>query len=336
MIQIAGYYMNKAQLAETAEERTELNQKAIGYFRQALQAIELTERLRPEDKTRYAQEATLFIGQLLAFEELYEEAARAYQAFLEREPDHVDARSNAAVVLTLAADQLEEQAESTDDGPQKQELLARAEQLSSAASEHYAHLLARDDLDADDYQNVGAGLSRVGKDAEATVAFTKALELGPYRANSLESLAMGLYGLQNYDSLAIVARTLVERYPLNLNNLALLANAYRELEQSESALEVLERREALALEVLSLETLADEGSFSLSGVLHNHKLDPGVAVELQFDFYDDAGELVATTRVTVDTPPQGAEASFEVVADAEVAPSGFSYRLADSAQASGG
>ena len=129
----------------------------------------------------------------------------------------------------------------------------------------------------------------------------------------------------------------MERYPLNLNNLALLANAYRELEQSERALEVLERREALALEVLSLETLADdEGSFSLSGVLHNHKLDPGVAVELQFDFYDDAGELVATTRVTVDTPPQGAEASFEVVADAEVVPSGFSYRLDDSAQASGG
>ncbi|MEE8550907.1 MAG: hypothetical protein V3T08_06585 [Gemmatimonadota bacterium] len=336
LIQIAGYYANKAQVAETSEEHAELSQQAIDFYRRALKAIDVTERLGPEDKARYSQAATFNLAQLLAFEERYEEASQAYHAFLESEPDHVDARSNAAVVLTLAADQLEEEAESTDDGPQEQELVARAEQLNSAANEHYARLLARDDLEADDYQNIGAGLTRSGKDAEATVAFGKALQLEPYRTNSLESLAMGLYGLQNWDSLAVVARTLVERYPLNLNNLALLANAYRELEQSEKALEVLERREALALEVLSLETLADEGSFSLSGVLHNYKLDPGVAVELQFDFYDDTGELVATTRVTVDTPPQGAEASFEVVADAEVAPSGFSYRLADSAQASGG
>ncbi len=54
LIQMAGYYANKAQVAATSEEHTELSHQAMDFYRRALEAIDLTDRLRPEDKARYS------------------------------------------------------------------------------------------------------------------------------------------------------------------------------------------------------------------------------------------------------------------------------------------
>jgi tetratricopeptide (TPR) repeat protein len=172
--------------------------------------------------------------------------------------------------------------------------------------------------------------------AEAAIAYTRALELEPYRVNSLEQLARAYFSAQNHDSLAVVAQVLVERYPLNLDNLALLANAYRELEQFDDALAVLERREALDVQVTDLELEGEEGVYTVYGYLQNLKTEPDVEVELQFDFYDDAGEIVATEAVTVLTPAQDGQTEFSVSTESVALISGFAYKRAEPAEAETG
>ncbi len=141
-----------------------------------------------------------------------------------------------------------------------------------------------------------------------------------------------MFSLQNYDSLRIVASKLVERYPLNKNNLALLANAYRELEQPEKALEVLEKHEALAVEIQDLSLDAGEGSYTLTGYIHNISMEPGTQLELHFDFYADDGEVVTSESASITLPEKETEAQFTVTTESAAAISGVTYRRADMAQ----
>jgi tetratricopeptide (TPR) repeat protein len=217
-----------------------------------------------------------------------------------------------------------------EDGPEKEALLARADSLRRVAVDHYSSLAARDDLDANDYHNVGVGLTQIGLNEEAVGAFSRALDLEPYRANSLEQLGLALFRTSQYDSLVIVARALVERYPLNMNNLAMLANAYRETEQVDSALVALQSREAAELDFVQVRIEADEGIYKVSGNMVNMKLETGAPIEIQFDFYDDLGEVVVSETVTVSAPEQGSFAPVSHTFESEELISGFTYKRAGS------
>lgn len=325
-ISIGNYYAQQAAVAETPEAQAEARAKAIESFRLALEAIERSTRLQAANRSEYHRTTTFNLAQLLAFEERYDEAVAAYDEFLAAEPDNVTAKSNAAVTATLAADQYADRADETEDAEQKEALLAKADEYTQIAQTHYADLLSRDDLEADEYHNIGAGLSRLDQNDEALAAFKKALELEPYRASTLERIALTYYAMQAYDTLVSIAGQLVERYPLSMNNLAILANAYRELERSEDALAILERRESLELELLNLELSAEEGVYTVRGYLHNISLAPGSEVGLEFSFYDDVGELAASAAVTVTAPEQGTQGAFEVSAESSSLISGFTYK----------
>jgi hypothetical protein len=153
----------------------------------------------------------------------------------------------------------------------------------------------------------------------------------------LEQLALALFQAQRYDSLVVVAQKLIERYPLDLNNMALLANAHRELDQRDEALAVLEQRDSLEVEVteLELEQAEEGGEYTLSGELHNVKAAPNTPVQLVFDFYDDSGEVVASESVTVETPAQGERTEFSVSTESSMLISGFAYRRGDGSQPAG-
>jgi tetratricopeptide (TPR) repeat protein len=291
-----------------------------------------SDRLRDSEKQEYSRAATFNLAQMLAFQDRFKEAAEAYEAFLRDDPENIDALTNAAVVLTRAAQQLSAEAEGLEEGAQKTALLEEADALREKAKEHYAKLTARDDLTADEYHNVGLGLNTIGMSEAAASAFTKALDVQPYRPGSLAQLAFAMFSLQNYDSLRIVATKLVERYPLSKNNLALLANAYRELEQPQKALEVLEKHEVLPVEIEDLSIAQEEGTYTLTGYIHNISMEPGAELEVQFDFYGDDGDVVVSETARITLPAQETEAEFTVTTESAAAISGVAYRRTDMAQ----
>ena len=327
MLQIGSLYAQQALTAESDAQREESQEKAIDAYTVAVGVLaERPARLSEAQQQELGRAASFNLAQLLAFEERFEEAARAYTDFLAQEPGNVDAMTNAAVVLTRAAMQATSEAETLEDGPPKEQLVAKSDSLSAIADDLYHQLLAREDLAATDYHNIGLGLLQIGMYEEAAVAFGKALELEPYRMNSLEQLARVFFSGQRYDTLEVVAKTLVDRYPLSLDNLALLANAYRETEQAEKALEILQRREALPCEVTDLDLEAEEGGYTISGYLLNLKMAPDTPVELQFDFYDTAGEVAASKTVTVVAPAPQADVQFDVTTESSAEIIGFSYK----------
>ncbi len=336
MLQLGIVYANKALAAETEEERGRYEALAVYAYQNALRVVGDAPRISDAQRFEFSNAAAFNLAQILALRERYEEAARAYDSYLEIDPDNADAMSNAAVVLVRGADLAEDQAEELEDGPEKEALLAKSDSMRAVAQGHYDALLARDDLSAEEYHNIGLGLNRIGMSEEAILAFRMALEVDANRINSLEQLARAYMGAEKWDSLAVVAHLLVDRYPMSLDNLALLANAYRELERLDDALVVLERREALAAEVTDLELEAEEGVYTINGYVYNMKLEPASEVVLQFDFLDEAGEVVATETATVTAPAQDAQVEFSVSTESSATITGFMYRPADAAQAQAG
>ncbi len=329
LLQTGAIFANKAIAASSAEEQRAAQEKAIEAYRMALQIMESpSQRLEDAEKQEYSRAATFNMAQMLAFQDRYKEAAEAYESFLRDDPENVDALTNAAVVLTRASQQATSEAELLEEGAQKTALLEEAEALREKANNYYGVLSRRDDLTADEYHNVGLGLNTIGMSAEAIRAFTKALDAQPYRPGSLAQLAFAVFSAQDYDSLAVVAAKLVERYPLNKNHMALLANAYRELNQPEKALEVLEKHEAMAVEIVELSLAAGEGSYTLTGYIHNISLEPGGQLELQFDFHGDDGEVLASENAGITLPEKETEAQFTVTTESSAAISGVSYRRA--------
>lgn len=332
-LQLGGIYANMSLSAETEEERKQYQDQAIDALQTALDLLASVPEVVPgapneANRSEYSRAAAFNLAQLLAFEERFEEAAATYGTYLEMDPGNVDAMSNAAVVLVRASNQAALQAGELDDGPDKDALLANAEKWQEEANELYRELLAREDLDATEYHNIGLGLMQIGLHDEAAIAFTKAMELEMYRSNSLEQLARAYFQGGLFDSLTVVATKLVERYPLSLDNLALLANAYRETEMLDDALAALERREALTAELTDLDLESEEGVYTVSGYVYNIGMEEGAQLELQFDFYDDVGEIVASEMVSLTLPAQDQQVDFEVSTESASLISGFTYKPA--------
>lgn len=327
MLQLGSIYAKMAAEPGQAEElQAAYQDTAIAYYEQAIEAIDRATRMSDETRSSSLRAATFNLAQLLALDGRFEEAAQAYDAFLAFEPGNVDAASNAAVVLTQAAGRETREAAEMEDGPEKQARMEKADSLSRAALAYYTDLLAREDLDADDYHNIGLGLIQIGLYEEATDAFTSALDLAPYRSNSLEQLGIALFRSQNYDSLLVVARELVKRYPNNMNNMAMLANAYRELELPDSALAVLERREENPFDFVDVRVrLGEGGMYEVTGKLVNLKLEAGAPIELNFELYDDLGEVVQSETFTLEAPEQGSLVSVEFQFESDALISGFAY-----------
>jgi tetratricopeptide (TPR) repeat protein len=325
MLQLGSMYAHDATQATDPAERDELQEQAIEYFQAAIVAGSASERLNEQQRDENMRSASFNLAQLLAMDERFEEAAAAYDEFLEYEPGNVDAMSNAAVVLTRASRKYRSDAVSMEAGPDREALLTKADSVQRVALNYYSELLAREDLDAADYHNIGVGLTQIGLHEEAVRAFTAALDLEPYRANSLEQLGLSLFNSAQFDSLVVVGRALVERYPLNMNNLAMLANAYRETEQVDSALAVLQRREDAELDFVQVRVESEEGTYSISGSLVNFKLDVGANVQIQFDFYDDLGEIIQSETISLPAPEQGNLSPVRHSFESDALISGFTY-----------
>ncbi|MGD8699770.1 MAG: CDC27 family protein, partial [Gemmatimonadales bacterium] len=324
--QFASHCVTQAQLVESDSLRQVYLEEAIWGFREAAAATRRSDTLTEEERRDFAGSATANVAQILAYQDRLLEAAEVYQRYLAEYPDDAQARSRLASFLAMRISEIQSSLEHTEDPAEQETLRARIDSLGRRASSQYSALLAMEgvDLEADEYHDMGIGLYQLEQWEDAALAFRKALEQQPYRPESLELLAHALYAAERYDTVVPVAELLVERYPHDIGSLALLANAYREMERTEKALVVFERREALPLGITELDL---QGGAAI-GWVENLKLEPGTPIEIEFTFYDDAGNIIGSGRLSIAAPAESDRTPFRVTPEAPAAEaSGITYRV---------
>lgn len=328
IFQVANYYVQTAQTTEDDSLAQAYLHEAASAFRESLAATDRSETLSEEERREFDWAASTNLGQILAFQGKLLESAKVYGSYLEEYTDDVEARARLASSLARRVVQLRDSAAAMQDSAESADLLSEAESLVPEVRDVYDHLLGMGDadLEPDRYEEMGIGLHELGSYELAAMAFSRALAQEPYRAESLEYLAHALYQAERYDSLLVVAQKLVDRYPNNVDFLALLAHAYRGTEQPEKALEVLEGREALPFH---LSSVALRGG-AVFGQVENVKLEPGTPIRVDFTFYDGAGNAVGTARLEVNAPAPEESSSFRVASEAEAAGiAGFTYQVVE-------
>lgn len=330
VFQVASFHVQQAQTAENDSLRQLHMEKAAWGFRESLAATGRSESLSEEQRGEFYWTASTNLAQILAFEGRMLEAAAVYEGFLELYPDYADARSGLASYLAMHVVALRDSAELVEDEAAKEALLAEATGIEERVMEQYSALLAIEGLDfgADEYHQMGIGLYELGSYGEAVAAFNEALDLEPYRPQSLEYLCHSLYQAERYDSLLVVAEQLVGRYPSNADFLVLLAHAWRGNDDSERALAALQLRESLPFQVAPVSM---QGG-AIFGELQNLGLEPGTAIVVEFDFYDSFGSVVGTGTLELPAPPREEAVPFRVAPDDGLVPgvTGFTYRVVES------
>ncbi|UCC49726.1 MAG: hypothetical protein JSV41_06095, partial [Gemmatimonadota bacterium] len=220
IFQVAAYDVAQAQVAESDSLQQVYLEDAVWCFRESLAAARRSDTLNEEEREDFIWSATANLSQVLAFQDRLLDAAEVYERFLEDHPGSAEARSRLAILLAMRIGELQNSLQEVQDSAEQAALLARIDSLSARVSSHYSELLAMEEagLGADEYHQMGIGLYQLDRLVDAAIAFRKALELEPYRPQSLELLAHSLYAAERFDTLVTVAEQLVDRYPYNLDN----------------------------------------------------------------------------------------------------------------------
>lgn len=202
----------------------------------------------------------------------------------------------------------------------------------------FQELLERDELTFFQWYEVGVGLYRTGDFARAATAFERAHALQPHNKEAAENLANSLFQAGKYEELIPLGEQLVDRYPYESVHYSLLANAHRELEQLDAALEVLQRRDGLPFEFLRAQLVAPEaegGAYTVEGDALNRSAPPGSRVEVPFEFVGEKGEIVHSETLVLELPAEGESTSFQLQVQPDAVVAGFRYHVAGASAASG-
>ena len=333
-----GAHLNIAQIYARKGE----NDKAINAYRAALQIIAKPENrqgLKPEEVKQWAdleETATFNIGQLLAAAGKNEEALRAYQEYITRNPNNSMAKMNLAVVLTRM--------EKTDE-----------------AAKIYSELLSMDLSDVD-FFNVGVGLYKANQHAQAADAFRKAIAKNAYMRDAYYNLAQAVYGLAtdleeqkmkatgaavkpidekliaHYKEIGELAEKLRTFDPANRNVFALQSRAYRGLgdlhadpavqtEWKNKLLAVLTANDALAFMLENVMLTQTSAEASLSGGVVNLKGKAGQPAKLRVHFLAKDGTTIESQEVTVALPEVQGAAQFKAVIKTDKPVAGWKYEV---------
>jgi tetratricopeptide (TPR) repeat protein len=245
--------------------------------------------------------ASINLAELLRMEGRSEEALAIYSDYASAHPEDVLGLLNYAVALMDAGDQED-------------------------ASRLFEELLGRDDLSFRQWSQVGIGLYRARDFTQAAVAFERAHEMSPLNKETMENLANTYYQAERYEELLPIAGELVERYPLESVNYNLLANAYRELGDADSALASLERRDKLEFEFLRSQLAAvSEGVWSVEGQVMNKSAAGGSQVTVPVQLLGEDGQVVLSEDLLITLPAEGEATTFLLQFQSEEPVSGFQY-----------
>ena len=266
------------------------------------QAMELYEQaLALGGEPDMVRAASINLAELLRMEGRSEEALAIYSDYASAHPEDVLGLLNYAVALMDAGDQED-------------------------ASRLFEELLGRDDLSFRQWSQVGIGLYRARDFTQAAVAFERAHEMSPLNKETMENLANTYYQAERYEELLPIAGELVERYPLESVNYNLLANAYRELDDADSALASLERRDKLEFEFLRSQLAAvSEGVWSVEGQVMNKSAAGGSQVTVPVQLLGEDGQVVLSEDLLITLPAEGEATTFLLQFQSEEPVSGFQY-----------
>ncbi len=275
---------------------------AIASYQRGIESIDLrpgtriiddAEIAEREDTRQFMQQN---LGELLLFRSRYEEAEPIYRSLVEANPDDVQAQANLARVLTQ---------------------LGRADEAAAI----YNRLLSAPNLPPSELFGIGVALFQSNDYARAADAFGRVAQLQPGSRDAWFNQANALLAEEDWQTLLPIGERLIEIDPLSSQSALILTQAYRELERSQDALVTLQRVEALPVWLDQLQLQPGAQRSILSGEITGNAATAGSPIQLRFIFFDDNGEVGATS-VTLPAPAREARETFEV----EVAGMANAYR----------
>ena len=272
------------------------DEKAIETYRAALDAGGEQDQVR---------QALTGLGDLLLASDRQEEAASAFESYLEQFPDDVTVRVNYALALS--------------DTGQGEE-----------ATEIFNEVLSRTDLDAELWVQVGVGLYNSGDYARASEAFGNARAQNPYNKEAMENYVNA--SVQSNDASAAVlalADSLIAWYPYDAANYQLLASVLAKNDEDRKAMEVLQAGETTDIVFHSVQIArVEEGSYVVRGVLEAR--EAGGAIQIPFEFVGADGQVVATEMLSKPRPALESRERFELNVTGSEPIMGFRYRKSGS------
>jgi tetratricopeptide (TPR) repeat protein len=192
----------------------------------------------------------------------------------------------------------------------------------------YDRMLQMEGLGPEDYYSIGVGYYQGEQYERAAEAFGMAADVAVNLRDAIEMQARSLQIDSAYSEIPAVAERWIELDPNNQNAYIILAQAANQLGDAERAQELVAAIEGLAVTMDNLQMRRfPDGGAQVTGGLKNVSLDPGTPVQIEFSFYDAAGNVLGTQSTTVTTGQAEMVETFQVEYSGPERVDGYSYEL---------
>ena len=192
----------------------------------------------------------------------------------------------------------------------------------------YDRMLQMEGLGPEDYYSVGVGYYQGEQYERAAEAFGMAADVAVNLRDAIEMQARSLQIDSAYSEIPEVAERWIELDPNNQNAYIILAQAANQLGDAERAQELVAAIEGLAVTMDNLQMRRfPDGGAQVTGGLKNVSLDPGTPVQIEFSFYDAAGNVLGTQSTTVTTGQAEMVETFQIEYPGPERVDGYGYEL---------
>lgn len=268
-------------------------QRALELYRRAVNSGGEPEQVRS---------ALASLSDLLMVEGRAEEAARAYEPYLEEHPDDVVVQVRYAVALAEAGQQAE-------------------------ATPIFERVLGAEGLTSAQWNEVGVGLFNAEQYDQSVEAFRNAHATNPHNKEGLENLVAALIQAEAHGEAAELAPELVERYPYEEEHYRVMANALANVDRDREALQAMQSSENLPFLLDGVRmTSSGEGSYVIRGTIEGRPASAGRTVTVPFELVGRDGQVIATDELELDVPAAGQTSRFELSFQVDGEAAGFRYR----------
>jgi tetratricopeptide (TPR) repeat protein len=212
-------------------------------------------------------------------------------------------------------------------------------EMTDSATVLFDQLLARTDLGAGDYYQIGIGLYSMDDFDRAADAFQATVEEAPRDRDAVEMWTRSIHEghpprdsveapMEVLDELESAADQWLELDPYNRNALLILAQTTNRKGDSESAAAWVSRIEALPVTVDNLQARRDpDGGATVTGSVMNVNQEAGASVIFRFTFYGEGGAAIGTQDATVRLSAPDQSQVFQVVFESSERVLGYTYEI---------
>ena len=281
---------------------------AIDAYESVLRTIDQPTTRDREEETlarwaNFRTVALLNLGQLYLGTDRPEEAAAAFQAVLDADPDNEQAKGNLATALAQGGE-------------------------GDAALEMYEQILEDTAASEYDYYSAGVGFYQAEIWDRAGVALRRVIDRNSMHRDALQNMAQSMVLAGKYEELLPFSKQLLEMDPQNESAFRFHARALVETGSSNEGVTLMEEMEELTFLVDNLRIIAVGSTDArIEGVVVNRTLDEGVRVKLRFHFFDRDGTDLGTKDVEVATGGADVAMAFRIEFSSDTSVGGYSYEV---------